>query len=404
MSALYAAGAAMGVGSSSCTAKRTLQVLREDVQELRQACVTGPQLPGIRDLRGVIHAHSYLSSDSDGRLEDILTGARDARLDYLVLTDHFNPKIFTDGLQGLYGDLVVIHGAEFPLGCTRRRGLTRRCASILGFGFDHSIAQRFHPSEASKSELIEELKGYGSLVFLGHMRGVPAPKYFEMVHGVEVFNIADVMREQYLSFPEFLIDLLMTQQEYHEELLLSVVERPNWLIAQWDMLARTGYRLVGIGGNDAHQNLRVLGMLVDPYGLVFRILNTHVLVDEQEFALSAPHFSKAVCSALRRGRCYLGFSLLCDASGFQFYAADAQSGARLAMMGEVWKHLPRPKLIIRLPRVGAIEVIKNGVPEIRVIGKELEYTPSGPGVYRVDAFLKLQQRWRQWIISNPIYL
>lgn len=74
------------------------------------------------------------------------------------------------------------------------------------------------------------------------------------------------------------------------------------------------------------------------------------------------------------------------------------------MMGEVWKHLPRPKLIIRLPRVGAIEVIKNGVPEIRVIGKELEYTPSGPGVYRVDAFLKLQQRWRQWIISNPIYL
>ena len=403
-SALYAVGAAIGVGSSGCTAKGALQMLREEVQDLRRARVAVSPLPGVRDLRGVIHSHSYLSGDSDGRPEDILAGARAAKLDYLVLTDHFDPKIFKEGLQGWYGDLVVIHGAEFPLGCTRKRGLTRRCASVLGFGFDSSLAQTFHLARLSKPELIEEVKRHGGLVFLGHVRGVPDTKYFGMVHGMEVFNIADTMREQYLSFPEFLIDLLVTQQEYHEELLLSVVERPNWLLAQWDMLTRTGYRIVGIGGNDAHQNLNVLGMLLDPYELVFRILNTHVLIDEQVLALPVSHFPQAICSALRQGRCYLGFSLLCDASGFQFYAADAQSGTPLAMMGEVWKHLPRPQLVVRLPRTGVIEIIKNGVPEIRTIGSELEYTPSGPGVYRVDVFLKLQRRWRPWIISNPIYL
>ena len=361
-------------------------------------------MPGFRDLRGVIHTHSYLSSDSNGQPEEFLAGARDAKLDYLVVTDHFDPRIFTEGLTGPSGDLLVIRGVEFPLGCTRKSGIARRCASILGFGFDAPLAPTFSPDAYSKPELVAQMKHHGGLVFLGHARGVPAPQYYRMVHGMEVFNIADTMREQYLSFPKFMIDLFTTQQEYHEELLLSVIERPSWLLARWDALTRSGHRLVGIGGNDAHQNLNVLGVLVDPYGLVYRILNTHVLVGVRASASPTRPSTQAIRAALSRGRCYLAFSLLCDASGFQFYAADARSGTPVAMMGDVWEHMPRPKLVVRLPRVGAIEVVKNGIPEFRMVGSALEYTPSGPGVYRVEAFLKLQRRWRSWIISNPIYL
>ncbi len=404
VSAMKTVGVAVLATGSGCTAKRSLQALRKDVQELRGARVAVPPLPGFRDVRGVIHTHSYLSSDSDGRPEAFLSGARDAKLDYLVTTDHFDPRIFTEGLNGPSGDLTVIRGVEFPLGCTRKRGIARRCASILGFGFDAPFASTFSPDAYSKPELVAKMKHHGGLVFLGHARGVPDQQYFGMVHGMEVFNIADTMREQYLSFPTFMIDLFMTQQEYHEELLLSVVERPSWLLARWDALTRSGYRLVGIGGNDAHQNLNVLGVLVDPYGLVYRILNTHVLVDVHGHELAAPPSAQSIHAALSRGRCYLAFSLLCDASGFQFYVADARSGTLVAMMGDVWEHLPHPKLVVRLPRVGAIEVIKNGVPEFRMIGSELEYTPAGPGVYRVEVFLKLQRRWRSWIISNPIYL
>lgn len=393
----------LAVGSG-CTGKGSLQALRENLQELRGERVAVSPLPGFRDLRGVIHTHSYLSSDSDGRPEEFLEGARQAKLDFLVMTDHFDPKIFTEGLRGQYGDLTVIRGAEFPLGCTRPRGIARRCASILGFGFDPPLPQTFDPNPYTKPELIEEMKHHGGLVFLAHARGVPDPQYFGMVHGMEVFDIADTMRENFLTFPQFIIDLFATQQEYHEELLLSVIERPNWLLARWDMLTRSGQRLVGIGGNDAHQNLNVLGVLVDPYALVYRILNTHVLVDVQEPDSPATPSAQAILAALSRGRCYLAFSLLCDASGFQFYAADPRSGTPVAMMGDVWEHVPRPQLVVRLPRVGAIEVVKNGVPELRTVGSELEYTPSGPGVYRVEAFLKIQRRWRSWIISNPIYL
>tara|TARA_B100000315_G_scaffold251103_1_gene285315 strand:+ start:4619 stop:5812 length:1194 start_codon:yes stop_codon:yes gene_type:complete len=389
--------------SFGCTDRGSLQALREELQTLRGARVVVPPLKGFRDLRGVIHTHSYLSSDSNGRPEEFLAGAQQAKLDYLVMTDHFDPRIFTEGLKGQYGDLTVISGAEFPLGCTRKRGVTRRCGSILGFGFSSSLAQTFSPDSYSKSELIAQIKRYGGLVFLGHARGVPNLQYFEMVHGMEVFNIADTMRERYLSVPGFMINLFATQQEYHEELLLSVIERPNWLLARWDQLTRTGHRFVGIGGNDAHQNLNVLGVLVDPYGLVYRILNTHVLVDVQDSESAASPSANIILAALSQGRCYLAFSLLCDASGFQFYAINPL-GTPIAMMGDVWGYVPRSQLVVRLPRVGAIEIFKNGVPEFRTVGRELEYTPSGPGVYRVEVFLKLQRRWRPWIISNPIYL
>lgn len=405
MSAMQAAGAAMFATPSGCTSKGSLQALREELQALRGGRVAVPPLPGFRDLRGAIHSHSYISGDSDGRPEEFLAGAREAKLDYLVVTDHYDPRIITEGLHGPYGDLLVIRGAEFPLGCTRKRGITRRCASILGFGFDPPLDWTFSPHGYSKSELVSAIKHRGGLVFLGHARGVPDPRYFERVHGMEVFDIADTMRERYLSFPGFLIDLLATQQEYHEELLLQVIERPNWLLARWDTLTRTGHRLVGIGGNDAHQNLNVLGVQVDPYGLIYRILNTHVLSDaHQPGSAASPASSRAVLDALRHGRCYLAFSLLCDASGFQFYAADARSGVPAAMMGDVREQLPPSRLVVRLPRSGAIEIVKNGIPEFRTVGTEVEYIPSGPGVYRVEVFLKLQRRWRSWIISNPIYL
>ena len=176
VSAMKAAGVAVLAAGSSCSAKGSLQALREDLQELRGARVAVPPLPGFRDLRGVIHTHSYLSGDSDGRPEEFLAGAHDAKLDYLVMTDHFDPRIFTEGLKGPFGDLMVIRGVEFPLGCTRKRGIARRCASILGFGFDAPLAPTFSPDVYSKAELVSKMKHHGGLVFLGHARGVPNPQ------------------------------------------------------------------------------------------------------------------------------------------------------------------------------------------------------------------------------------
>jgi len=402
---LRSLGLAMLVTASGCTGKGSLQALRDELLELRERrAVPGPSVFGLKDLRGVIHSHSYISHDSNGRPEDFLRGAREARLDYLVTTDHYDEKIFAEGLSGTYQDIVVIRGAEFPLGCTRKRGIARRCASILGFGFDPFPGEVFSPHGHSKSELIAQIKDHGGMVFLGHARGVPEENFFALANGMEIFNIADTMREQYLAFPEFLVDLFVTQQEYHEELLLQVIERPNWLLSKWDALTRSGHKLVAIGGNDAHQNMNLFGTQIDPYGLVYKILNTHVLVDYTKANSSSQQSAQNILTALRHGRSYVSFPILCDPSGFQFYAIDPSSGKQVAMMGDTWTDLPAPDLVIQIPRTGAIEIFKNGVPEFRTVGHEVKYSSSGSGVYRVEISLMLQGRWRPWIISNPIYL
>ena len=114
MSAMQAAGAAMFATPSGCTSKGSLQALREELQALRGGRVAVPPLPGFRDLRGAIHSHSYISGDSDGRPEEFLAGACEAKLDYLVVTDHYDPRIVTEGLHGPYGDLLVIRGCRVP--------------------------------------------------------------------------------------------------------------------------------------------------------------------------------------------------------------------------------------------------------------------------------------------------
>src|SRR5438309_1283329 len=69
----------------------------------------------------------------------------------------------------------------------------------------------------------------------------------------------------------------MDYDEYQDEILLSlIVERSNWNLVEWDRFTKTR-RFIGLAGNDAHQNLSVFGRQADPYALIFRAVNTHIL-------------------------------------------------------------------------------------------------------------------------------
>src|SRR2546430_13378630 len=57
-------------------AESALEAIRQTRREL------GRRNDGLMDLRGVMHAHSYLSHDSDGRPQEIAAAARRAGLDF----------------------------------------------------------------------------------------------------------------------------------------------------------------------------------------------------------------------------------------------------------------------------------------------------------------------------------
>ena len=109
----------------------------------------------------------------------------------------------------------------------------------------------------------------------------------------------------------------------------------------------------------------------------------------------------AVVEALRTGRVFVGFDMIADSSGFQWYASSA---ANRAVMGETALCAPDARLHATSPIPCRFTVIKDGTQVMQQEGRTLEWTPPGPGKYRVEAELKVLKEWVPWVYANPIEL
>ena len=86
----------------ACTPHYQLKALRAELDSFSSQRSPVIDLKGYQDLRGAIHVHSHLSHDSGGTAEEILQGAREAGLDYVILTDHDTPRIFEAAREALH--------------------------------------------------------------------------------------------------------------------------------------------------------------------------------------------------------------------------------------------------------------------------------------------------------------
>ena len=98
------AALAAGLGAfipavGGCSATPSIWEISEALQALRRQRIAPPPIEGYREYRGVVHAHTWLSHDSTGTVEEILEAASSAYLDFLITTDHYTPRIFTEGLD-----------------------------------------------------------------------------------------------------------------------------------------------------------------------------------------------------------------------------------------------------------------------------------------------------------------
>jgi len=401
--ALAAGLGALAPGVGGCTPASSARETSEALAALRNQRIAPSPLAGYGEFRGVVHAHTGLSHDSTGTAGQILEAARLAKLDFLVTTDHYTPRIFTEGLDGVQDSVLVVRGVELPLGCVRGEGTDRRCGSVLAIG----LREPLNPDKyATKEDLLTAIRAQGALAIIAHSRGVPDPHYFELADGMEIYDIADTIRERLVDLPRYLLATPFLKGEFETELFLPIAERSNWPLVQWDRLTQTR-RFVGLAGNDAHQNLSFLGRQFDPYALVFRSLNTHILVPlatkENRF-LATPSPSEKLVTALRAGRCFASFNLLADAAGFRYTAHAGEKGAVVAVMGDETSLQEGLLLVAQSPIPGVIELLRNGIPIRRQEGRELRYRVDRAGVYRVEVSLWVVDRWRPWIFANPIYV
>ncbi|TAJ99945.1 MAG: PHP domain-containing protein [Candidatus Manganitrophaceae bacterium] len=361
----------------SCTSTKSLEKLRRSLSSSPPAAQP-PSAENLLDVRGAIHVHSYLSHDSQGRPEEILQAAADAGLDFIIMTDHTNPKIFTEGMEGWQGKILVIRGME----------IIQERASLLAIGMKEFIDHKQFPLQ----EVVDRLKADGVLVFAAHPRTYPGWRRLTGLDGIEIYDIFDDATDHKSRYFQYFVDILFVFNRYPDEVFLSILDRPEKELLFWDQ-ATQSQRLAGLAGNDAHQNVRVLGRQLDPYSRSFRFVNTHLLVP----ALDPP----SLLNALAAGRGYIAFDILAEATGFLYGAQDKKRDWR---MGEEVPFHEGIELYALTPQPGRGRLIKDGVVVQTAEGTALSFYPKEKGVYRVEWLLHRGDRWWPWIYSNPIYL
>lgn len=410
-----------------------LAALRQASTRLRDQARPAQRDGELQDFRCILHAHSRLSHDSVGTEEQIVAAARAVGARAVFMTEHPTPdrKWQTEGLRGEKEGVLFVPGAELSDGLLVWRGKDADWTPGMKAG-----------------EVLERLKGTDGVAFVAHpeQRTTDAQWELPAFVGMEIYNShADAVDSNFEKVLESarggnalkIFQMFGTLRKYQTEAFAAIFDEPTEVLKRWDRLniqgLAEGRRVVGIAGNDSHQNVGVsfeiaeeglrikdalgkklgsvpkdkLPLLLlsglkpgtallehtfDPYAVSFGYVSTHVL---------APRVSEEdLFQALRQGRAYVAFDWLADPTGFRFYA---QEGERAVEMGGDVSVSPRTRLLVKSPLRCELRLLRNGEEVRRTEGDELTFEVREPGVYRVEAWVRLGEESRPWVYANPIY-
>lgn len=400
--------------------RANIEVVEHDIERIRSRLHPrrGP-LDGYMDTKAVIHCHTHLSHDSEGSIDEIADAARRTGTGVVMVTDHprHDCDVVKAGFLGNRSGVLLLPGAE-----------ARNLLLFFATGLDYSLPQQGLLCQACKM---------GGMVFLSHIEGV-SDWDLPGLHGTEIYNLhasfmgQERIRALYRSRGpeslERLLALLMTVEAHPDAGIGALCERPDLYLGRWDaMNAVSG--LTGIAANDSHANNAVtirrlpeggvavedfrgermaklrrdpelpfevgnfLTIRPDNYEASFGHVGTHLLL---------PEISEiSVRDCLTRGHCYVGFDWIADPRGFVYrWEGDREGG----WMGEEVPLEMKPTLVARLPTEAKLVLKINGRDVHRDSADIMEYLPTRPGSYRLEAYLDIGGEERPWIFSNPIHV
>ena len=333
-------------------------------------------------------------SDGSGDIRQIAFAASSAGLSYVIICDH-------ETLEGLpeeefYDDVVLLVGAE----------INSQHSHYLALGLDRLVSSDDH----NPQKVIDEVRKAGGFGFIAHpfdrgSRYIEKGKAYPWIHwpvfgfdGIEIWNYSSHWRGLHPSLFRTLYWFFLNRKG-------AMTGPPRRLLRLWDCYNIAGHKTVGIGGSDAHAYKYRLGLFhvtIFTYQYTFATINTYIVLKE-ELKRNFASAKKQVLEALRDGRCYISFDSLYPGKNFSFRAS---SGSKTVFMGEEIEYRQGISLDIKTPgRRPLIRLIHNGKLIHEKEGQELKYSPTSPGVYRVEiCHRSLLGRPRPWIYSNPILI
>jgi len=410
-----------------------LKAAHEDVERRKSERIVLPIRPGLNDYRCILHAHAEDSSHTGGTLAEMLADAKRAGIHAILLTDHFRPpKDFIDGRwRGNKEGVLFVPGSE-----------------VRGF-LIYPMKSMLSRMDLKGSDFIDSVTDGDGLIFLSHVeerRDHPV----DGLTGLEITNRHYDAKADKLSLlalglmltdPKALADLDKAVRLFPDEVFAFQSDYPKVYLEKWDEGTKKK-RLTGVAANDCHHNQVLIVKMVDektvlvgtqvdedskmqrisatlrpgirdmtrgrkpgdvlarldtdPYFRSFCNSATHVLAPKLEEA--------AIRTALKAGHAFVSHDWMGDATGFRFDAVD-DKGRVAAILGDEVQQSEGMKLHARLPLPGYLRLIRDGKEvAARESQSEFEFALKKAGVYRLEAWLKIDGEYRPWIFSNPIYV
>ncbi|HXF68724.1 MAG TPA: PHP domain-containing protein [Thermoflexus sp.] len=339
-----------------------------------------------------LHSHTRFS-DGVGTHREIAAAAARAGLDVVGVTDH---NVWVDGLQGYYGQVLLLVGEEVHDPC---RHPQVNHALILGAG------RELAPWAASPQDLIHAAREAGGLVFLAHpvefsprwlqnRLGEPALPWVDRdvqgFSGLELWNTMSEFKARLRTPLHALYYALFP----HRFLRGPFPEAVQW----WERLWLSEIPAVAIGGADAHGHVYTFGPFrrtLFPYEWLFRAVNTHILLGRPLSRRAAEDWL-LIREALQAGRVWIANDLLGSSRGFRF---EARSGHRRATMGETIRRAGAVQFEAVSPLPGEFRLIRFGSGLVaRGRGRAFHHLTLEAGIYRIEVY----RGGRLWILTNPI--
>jgi hypothetical protein len=374
-----------------------LRRLRSTIQQLAPQRVAPSGESQFVDYRGVIHVHSSLGGHSTGNFAELIAAAKANQLDFVIMTEHpqqdFDTAAMT--LNGMHGGVLFMNGNEVATSNGDRLLL------IPGSPDAASAGTR------TTQEVIDKQRSGGGISLAAY----PADSQSwqtTSVDGVEVYNLFTNTRG--INPVVMFFDGLWSYGSYPELLFANFFARPNENLTRWDdAISASNRKLVATSGNDAHSNVGLslndasgkqwLGVKLDPYERSFRTVRTHVLIRKDK-ELSR----ESLLEAMALGHCYVSFDIFSDAKGFSFTANGVEPQKILGDEIDLAEGL---SLKTSAPLNARFTLLKDGSVIDQKPGTAAEFSITGAGVYRVEAYLDslpTPVKGQPWIISNPIYV
>jgi hypothetical protein len=374
------------------------------------------------DVKVILHLHSNLSHDSPGTLEDLISSAKKAKANVLMMSEHPSEDVdvLKQGLKGQNKDILFISGIEYK--------------GFLIYPFSNLPFEKFEGK--SKQDIINTVLDDGGLVFVSHP-DEREEKDYNLAHytGMEIYNThSDFKNEKELSFFTEKKEKFKNFKKHPLEGFASIFDEPQEYIKRWDKL-NLKRKVIGIAGNDSHSNVGfvlkkkaegailedalgkeitkispdklfyiillsgreskdvIFSYKVDPYFISFSYVSTHILVRE---------ITKIdIFSALKKGRVYVSFDYLGNPDGFIF---RVELGNRHIQIGGTTYLQKGLKLLGISPYPSQMQLFRNGKLEEEFYGTEFSYPVFKKGNYRLKVSLYLMRKYIPWIYTNNIYI